>query len=107
MHHATTSPKHLRNIKADSLTLERYKETGYPELTFATCPGPWVSVHIVSGDTTKNEMTDQEKREGEAYMLKRIRLALTWLEVMEETGIIDDEVINNHTPLKTSFPRSK
>lgn len=107
MHHETEQAKHLRNIKADSLKLERYKETGFPELTFSTCPGPWLSIHIVSGDNTKDEMTDQEKREGEAYVLKRIRLALTWLEVMEQTGMVDETIINRHTQLKTIFPRSE
>lgn len=102
MHHATEpKPAHLRAIKADSLRLERFRIDGFPELTFATMPGPWLSIHIVSGDTTRDEMPDKEKREGEAYMLKRIRLALTWLEVMEQTGLVDEDIINNHTPIKT------
>lgn len=106
MHHATEQAKHLRNIQADRLTLERYRVDGYPELTFSTCPGPWMSIHIVSGDTTRDEMTDKEKREGEAYVLKRIRLALTWLEVMETTGLVNEEIINRHTALKTLNPQA-
>lgn len=99
---APNAPDMIKVIKADRLQLQRYKIGSTPELATRYEDGhPWASIVVTFGDIHR-DLTNAEKHEAEAYMLKRIRLALVWLEIMEQTGMTSDAAIETFTPLVTT-----
>ena len=107
MHHETptdtpTASNLFRNLKAERLVLQRFTANSYPELTDLGQPGPsWISIGVLGNDVSVYpELTDAQKKEAQVYMLRRIRLALMWLETLEQTGIVTEKTIADFTPVR-------